>query len=142
VINKRITANSLKVSLADRWQVTSTHMCNIYIEGLLFPLMGHIIPELTIVSPFGICVLTNVGCKVTFSKHLAVVTYNINVILIGRKKPTINLWTLPMGTLHTSSHQANTTMTLLAALDETLTVSPSCQKDIYLQASRQKDIYS
>jgi hypothetical protein len=74
LINKWITTNPLKVSLADR--LTLTHMCNIYIDGLPFPLTGHIIPEVTIASLFGIHVLTNIGCKVTFSKHTVVITFN------------------------------------------------------------------
>jgi hypothetical protein len=48
VINKRVTSNPLTVSLADGRQVLSTHMCDIYIEGLPFLLTGHIIPELSI----------------------------------------------------------------------------------------------
>ncbi len=121
VINKRITTNPLKVSQADRRQVMSMHMCDIYIDNLPFPLTGHIIPELTIASLFGIHMFTNIGCKVTFSKHTVVVTYNGKVILTGSKDPTTDLWTLPMGTLRTSSHHANTAMTLLAAHDETNT---------------------
>jgi hypothetical protein len=65
--------------------------------------------------------LTNIGCKVTFSKHTVVITYNGKVILTGGKDPTTDLWTLPMGTPHMSSHQADTAMTLLAAPDETNT---------------------
>jgi hypothetical protein len=142
VINKRITTNPLKMSLADGRQATPTHMGDIYIDCLPFPLMGHIIPKLTIGSLFGIRVLINIGCKVTFSnKHLVVVAYNGKVISTGGKHPTTNLWTLSMGTPCTSFHQANMAMTLLAAPDETLTVSPSCRKDIYSQASCHKDIY-
>jgi hypothetical protein len=87
VINKQIMTNPLKVSLADGWQVTSMHMWDIYIDGLPFPIMGHIIPELTIASLFGIRVLTDVGCKVTFSKHSVVVTHNGKVIYPVEKTP-------------------------------------------------------
>jgi hypothetical protein len=38
VINKRVTTNSLTVSLADGRQVLLTHMCDIHIKGLPFPL--------------------------------------------------------------------------------------------------------
>ncbi len=96
-------------------------MCDIYIDSLPFPLMGHIIPELIIASLFGISVLTKVRCKVTSSKCMVVITYNGKVILTGGKDPTTNLWTLPMGTPCTSSHHANTAMTLLAAPDKTKT---------------------
>ncbi len=95
--------------------------CATYIDGLPFPLIGHIIPELTILSLFDICVVAKVGCKVTFNKCTVVVTYNGNVILTGGKDPTTNLWALPMGTQRTSSHHADMAMTLLAAPDKTNT---------------------
>jgi hypothetical protein len=56
VINNRATTNPLTVLLADGRQVLSTHMCDIHIKGLPFPLTGHIIPNLSIASLFGICV--------------------------------------------------------------------------------------
>jgi hypothetical protein len=121
-IDKWITKHPLKVSLADGGQVTLVHMCNIHIDGLPSPLMGHIIPELAITSLFGIRVLTKVlGCKVTFSKQTCVITYNGKNILTGGKDPTTDLWTLPIGILHKSSHHVNTAMTLLAAPDKTNT---------------------
>jgi hypothetical protein len=88
VINKQIKTNPLKVCIADRQQVTSMHMCDIYIlDDLPFPLMGHIIPELTIASLFGIHVLTKVGCKVTFSKRTCVITYNGKLFKPAVKTP-------------------------------------------------------
>ncbi len=59
VINKRVTMNPLKVLLADSRQVLLTHMCNISIDGHPVTSMGHIIPELSIASLFGIHMLTN-----------------------------------------------------------------------------------
>ncbi len=61
VISKRKTTQALKVALTDGRQVMSTHMCNIYIEGLLTILTGHIIPDLSIASLFGIRALTDAG---------------------------------------------------------------------------------
>ncbi len=43
LINKHCTTRPLKVTLADRWQIVSTHMCDIHIDGLPFVLMGHIV---------------------------------------------------------------------------------------------------
>ncbi len=83
VINKRRTTRPLKVTLANEWQVMSTHMCGIHIEGLPFVLTGHIIPDLLIASLFGIQVLTEVGCDVTFDKHKCTVRYNGKIILSG-----------------------------------------------------------
>jgi hypothetical protein len=80
VINTRVTTPPLTVSLADGRQVSLTHLCNIHIEGISFPLTGHIIPDLSIASLFGIRILTKVGCKVTFCKTTCVVKYNGNII--------------------------------------------------------------
>jgi hypothetical protein len=69
IINKCRTICPLKVTLADGQQAVSTHMCNRHINGLPLGLMGHIIPDLSIALLFGIRVLTEVGCNVTFDKH-------------------------------------------------------------------------
>jgi hypothetical protein len=117
VINKRASTNPLTVLLVDGHQVSSTHMCNIHIEGLPFPLSGHIIPNLSIASLFGIGILTEVGCEVTFTKTTSVVKYNGNIILMGNKDQTTDLWTLPLGTPCMTAHHSHMAMTLLAALD-------------------------
>jgi hypothetical protein len=48
-------------------------MYDIKINGLPITLTGHIIPDLSIALLFGIQVLTNVGCEVTFDKHKCIV---------------------------------------------------------------------
>ena len=58
VQSRRKTTCPLKVALADGWRVMSTHMCDIIIPGLPTTLVGHIVPELSIASLFGIRVLT------------------------------------------------------------------------------------
>ncbi len=104
VINKRPTSLPLKVALADGRHAMSTHMCDITIDGLPTVLTGHIIPELLIVSLFGIHMLTEAGCNATFTKGECVVRYNDTVILRGLKDPATNLWTLPLGSpRHTSN---------------------------------------
>jgi hypothetical protein len=55
-------------------------MCDIIIPGLPTTLVGHIVPELSIASLFGI----------------RVVKYNGNINLVGMKDPTTDLWTLPI----------------------------------------------
>jgi hypothetical protein len=67
VVNKQPMTQPLKVSLANGRQVMSTHMCDIHIKGLPCVLTGHIIPDLSINSLFGIRVLTEAGCEVTFT---------------------------------------------------------------------------
>jgi hypothetical protein len=69
IINKCRTTCPLKVTFADGRQVASTHMCDIHIACLPFVLTGHIILDLSITLLFGIRVLTEVGCGVTFNKH-------------------------------------------------------------------------
>jgi hypothetical protein len=96
IINKCLTMCSLKVTLANGRQVVTTHMCNIHIDGLPFVLMGHNSPDLSIASLFGIQVLTDVGCDVTFDKHKCIVRYNVKIILSGDKDPSTDLWTLPL----------------------------------------------
>jgi hypothetical protein len=117
VINKRVTTNPLKVSLADGRQVSLTHMCNIRIKGLPSPLTGRIIPDLSIASLFGICILTEVGCKATFTKTTCVVKYNGKIILTSNKDQTTDLWTLSLGTPRMTPHHSHTAMTLSAAPD-------------------------
>jgi hypothetical protein len=69
VVNKRITHVPLKVTLADGCKVFSNHECNVHIRGLPTVLIGHIIPDLSIASLFGIRVLMEAGCKVPFNKN-------------------------------------------------------------------------
>ena len=97
VTNKRPTKHPLKVALADGRKVMSTHICDVDIPGLPVTLTGHIIPELSIASLFGIRVLTDVGCTVTFDIDKCVVYFNETEILRGYKDATTDLWTLPLG---------------------------------------------
>jgi len=71
-------------------------MCDIIIPGLPTTLVGHIVPELSIASPFGIRVLTEAGCTVKFDIEKCVVKYNGKIILTGMKDPMTDLWTLPI----------------------------------------------
>ncbi len=71
-------------------------MCDIVIPGLPTTLMGHIIPELSIASLFGIRVLTEARCTVKFGNKKCVVKYNGKTILVGMKDPMTDLWTLPI----------------------------------------------
>ncbi len=96
VHNKQRTTCPLKVALADGRQVMSTHMCDIIILGLPTTLVGHIVPELSIASLFGIRVLTEGGCTVKFDSKKCVVKYNGNIILTGMKDPVTDLLTLPI----------------------------------------------
>jgi hypothetical protein len=91
VINKQVTTGLLKVSLANGHQVMSTHMCDIHIDSLPFVLMGHIIPNLSIASLFGICVLTEAGCEVTFTNKECIVRYNSKITLRSKKDAAIDL---------------------------------------------------
>jgi hypothetical protein len=111
VINKRRTTRPLKVN---GWQVMSTHMWDIHINGLLFVLTGHIIPDLSIATLFGIRVLTEAGCNVTFDKHKCTVQYNGKIILSGDKDPSTDLWTLPLESIDMTTHLVNDAIPLVA----------------------------
>ena len=99
VINKCPTTHPLKVALADGRIVLSTHMCDIKINGLQTVLTGHLIPDLSIASLFGIRVLTEVGCMVTFDKTTCIVRYNGAIILRGTKDPATDLAGPPITSL-------------------------------------------
>jgi hypothetical protein len=103
-INKRRLTQPLKVALANGRQVMSTQMCDIYIEGLPTIPMGHILPDLSIASLFGIRALIDAGCNVTFDREWCTVRYNGNTILSGGKDPATDLWTLPLGSNGMTSH--------------------------------------
>ncbi len=96
ILNKQKTTCPLKVALADGRRVLSTHMCDIIIPGLPTTLVGHIVPELSIASLFGIRVLREAGCTVKFNNKKCVIKYNGKTILVGMKDPTTDLWTLPI----------------------------------------------
>jgi hypothetical protein len=91
VHNKQKTTCPLKIALADGRRVMSTHMCDIIIPGLPTTLVGHIVPELSIASLFGIQVLTEAGCTVKFDNEKCVVKYNGKIFLIGMKDPKTDL---------------------------------------------------
>jgi hypothetical protein len=90
IINKRPTMCPLVASLADGSKVTSKHMWDTHINGLPVVLTGHIIPELSITSLFGIVVLTEAGCKVRFDKSACTVWYYNRIILKGGKYKATN----------------------------------------------------
>jgi hypothetical protein len=110
VINKRLTTRPLRVALTDGRQVISTHMCDIQIDCLPVTLMGHIIPDLSIASLFGIRILTEAGCDVTFTKGDCIVKYNGEIILRSEKDPSTDLWTLPLGSHDMTSQHAMSTL--------------------------------
>ncbi len=97
VKNKRPTDCPLKVALADGRKVMSTHICDVNIPGLPVVLTSHIIPELSVASLFGIRVLKDVGCTVTFDIDKCVVYFYGNEILRGYKDVKMDLWNLPLG---------------------------------------------
>ncbi len=89
-------------------------MCDIHIDGLPFVLMGHIILDLSIASLFGIQVLTEVGCDITFDKHKCTVQYNQKIILSGDKHPSMDLWTLPLGSVDMTTYHVKNAIPLAA----------------------------
>jgi hypothetical protein len=64
--NKRKATNPITVKLPDGRKIKSTHTCDIVIPGLPKVLTGHIMPNMTTASLFGIRILCKAGCKVLF----------------------------------------------------------------------------
>jgi hypothetical protein len=64
-VNKKwIVTNPITINMPYGRKVQSTHMCNIIIPGLPTKLIGHVVPQLAVVSLIGICQLCNAGCQV------------------------------------------------------------------------------
>ncbi len=96
VKNIRKSDNPITISLPDGSKVTSTHICDINIQGLPTVLTGHIVPGITMASLIGIRILCKAGCNVVFDDEKCEVFYRNNLILTGYKDPTTYLWTLPI----------------------------------------------
>ncbi len=88
--------NPITIRLPDGCKIKSMHICDIIIPGLPTVLTGHIMPDMTAASLFGIQILCKAGCKVLFDDNKCQVIYNSKVILTGYKDPVGNLWTLPI----------------------------------------------
>jgi hypothetical protein len=70
-------------------------------------LVGHIVPTLSITSLIGIRVLCNAGCEIIFTKTNCDVWYKRRVILNGKKDPSTDLWTLPLGPQNEQAKKTN-----------------------------------
>ena len=95
-LNKRRTQTPISVTLPDGRKITSSHICDVRIPGLPTVLTGHIMPEMTTASLFGIRILCKAGCKIVFDEEKCQVFYENNIILTGFKDPASDLWTLPI----------------------------------------------
>jgi hypothetical protein len=95
VDNKQPATNPLTVNLPDGRQVESSHTCKVVVvQGLLCPLLGHIVPNLAIAYLFGICPLCNAGCIVVFDKDKCTMWYDGKNILTSPQNLSTELWTL------------------------------------------------
>ena len=94
--NKQIATNPISVTLPDGHTIMSMHICNVKIPGLPTVLTGHILPDMTKASLFGICILCKAGCTVVFDNDKCQVIFNKKVIVTGYKDSISDLWTLPI----------------------------------------------
>ena len=69
-------------------------MCDYEIPGLPMSIEAHIVPDLTVASLIGICILCKAGCIVIFTDKACYVIYGGKVILTGYKDPSTDLWIL------------------------------------------------
>jgi hypothetical protein len=94
--NVRPATTPLKINLPDGSIVQSTHICDLEIPGLPHVLEGHIVPDLTVASLVGIRILCKLGCTVVFTDTACYVFYKKQIILMGYKDPSTDLWVLPI----------------------------------------------
>ncbi len=80
VNNLRKSDNPITISLPDGSKVTSTHICDITIQGLPTVLTGHIVPGTTMASLIGIRILCKAGFKVVIDDKKCEVFYKNNNI--------------------------------------------------------------
>jgi hypothetical protein len=66
--NKRCAINPVIITLPNGRKIKSTHLCNVMIPGLPILLTGHIMPDITTASLFGIRVLCKVDLRTTNAK--------------------------------------------------------------------------
>ncbi len=83
--------NPLNINLPNGKVVKLMHDCDLKVLGLPYVLKGHIVPNLTVASLIGICILCKVGCIVMFTDAACYVMYNGEVILTGHKDPSTDL---------------------------------------------------
>ena len=120
-LNKRRTSSPISVTLPDGRKIVSSHICDVRIPGLPTILTGHIMPDMTTASLFGIHILCKAGCKVVFDDDKCQVFYNENVILTGFKDQVSDLWTLPVlpDNSHRTSHGATRQSSSCPIFDDT-----------------------
>ncbi len=75
-LNKRRTLSPISVTLTDGRKIVSSHICDVCIPGLPAILTGHIMPDMTTASLFGIRILCKAGCKVVFDNEKCHVFYD------------------------------------------------------------------
>ncbi len=117
---KRHAKNPVIVTLPNGCKIKLTHVCNVMIPSLPMVLTGHIMPDMTTASLFGIRVLCKAGCQVLFDNDKCQVIFNGTFILTGYKDIVSNLWTLPI-------HPSGMPQTTLDALHQS-PLSP-CMSD-------------
>jgi hypothetical protein len=83
--NKHCAKNPVSITLPDGRKIKSMQMCDVMIPGLPTVLTGHIMPDMTTASLFGIRVLCKAGCQVLFDNNKCQVIFNSTVILTGYK---------------------------------------------------------
>jgi hypothetical protein len=135
--NKRQATNLITITLPDGLKIVPTHICDITIPGLPTVLTGHIMPDMTTASFFGIRVLCKVGCTVTFDEDKCQVLHNGSIILTGYKDPVGNLWRLPV--LPVGAPRTTPNATHQSSLNHCL-VMPRNTPQIFLTIARQKKI--
>ncbi len=89
--NIRLVKNPITISLPNGKQISSTHMCDIFIPGLPHSLFGHIVPEMKMAALLGIRILCKADWVIMFDDKSCPVNFKGKTILRRTKGPKSNL---------------------------------------------------
>ena len=97
VINMRIATTPVQIALPNGKVIKSTHTCNLDIPWLPEHMTeAHIVPGLAHSSLISTRKFCDAGCKVTFDMDECKVYYKNELVLVGKRCKTTNLWKLPI----------------------------------------------
>jgi hypothetical protein len=138
--NKQLTNSPLSLTLPYGQKIKSTHVCDITIPGLPTIITGHIMPDMTAASFFGVRVFSKAGCKVLFDNNKCQVIYDGKVILTGYKDLASNLWTIPI--LPVATPRTTVDATHQSPLGPCMSDAPLCHTAnfLYHQTTKEDDV--
>ena len=121
VKNKEIESNPIRIKLPNVNYIQSTCTWNLYISWLPETMKeAHIVSGLSyssLISPGKFC---DAGCTVFFDEYKCRVYFKGELLLLGERDETTELWRLPIKSIYSQNHK-NKYNQLVASLDLQLT---------------------